>query len=149
MVFGAILAALCRAARRRVEPRSVLAYAAAAVGVAIAVVVLGVIAFLPVHAIHALGVPEDAIVAAHFVGCAAVALTARPTELPLSMPRALRPVPLALPLWHLVVLAWLASHAAAAAAPAKLAAIAAAGAASWWLATTKRPAPRSVATAAT
>jgi hypothetical protein len=145
MLFGAILAALCRAARPRLEGRSAAAHFAGAVAVAVATVVLGVIAFLPYHAIHALGVPESAIVAAHLVGGAALAVAVRPGDRPRATPRALLPIPMVLPVWHFIVLAWLASRGAAVAAvSAKLAVIAAAGAAWWWLATTKGPAPRAV-----
>jgi hypothetical protein len=145
MLFGAILAVLCRAAQRRmrIEARPFGVLLAASAGVAVGVVVLGVVGFLPFHALHALGVPEDAIVLAHALGCAVLAITARPTEAVQPMPSALRAIPVLLPLWHLVAFASLAHGAAN--APAKLASIACAGVGSWWLATAKRGVPRAMA----
>jgi hypothetical protein len=140
MLFGAILAALCRAARKRVEPRGLAIYAAAAVAVAVGVVVLGIIAFLPFHAIHALGVPEDAIVLVHLAGCAVLAVATRPAD-PAPMPRALAPIPVALPATFLVVMASLVARGSAgdgADGAKKLVAIAAAGLATWWLAAQPR-----------
>jgi hypothetical protein len=87
LIFGAVYAALGRALRARVERRAAWLFIApvAAVGV----IGLGTVAFLPFHGLRALGVPADAIVAAHLTVCAALS-TAR-------APRAASPALVAIP----------------------------------------------------
>jgi hypothetical protein len=76
LVFGAIYAALLRVLKPRLERRNFTLLLTPLFGAA--VLVLGVIAFIPFHLIKALGVPDDAIVAVHIAGCALLAWTVRP-----------------------------------------------------------------------
>ncbi len=122
LLFGAIFAALCRAVRGRVERRPVAAYVVLAPLVAVSVIVLGVVAFLPFHGLVALGVPEGTIVAAHLAACAALALGVR-APLAEGAPPDVLAVTAGLHGAYLAVLAGLWSAGAVQAAPAKLAAI--------------------------
>jgi hypothetical protein len=76
LAFGAVYALLTRAAKARVDRRAgwLLLAPVAALGV----IVGGALAFLPFHALHAVGVPESAIVALHLAGCSALALSSTP-----------------------------------------------------------------------
>ncbi len=78
LLFGAVLAGVCRAVRPRVERRSLGAYVVLAPLVAVAIIVLGIIGFLPFHALEAIGVPAAAIVGAH--AAAAFVVAARAAE---------------------------------------------------------------------
>lgn len=107
LLFGAILAALCRAVRPRLERRSLLVYATVAPVVAVGVIVLGVVGFLPFHALEAVGVPDAAIVAAHVAGCVVLAWRGLRGRAEAIMPP-IAFVPGALYVWHAAVLAALA-----------------------------------------
>jgi hypothetical protein len=107
LLFGAVLAALCRVTRRRIEPRPLALYALLAPLVAVAVFVLGVVAFLPFHALVAVGVPAAAIVAGHLTGCVALALARLRGRSGLALPAlpwALRAVPLAVATYCIAVM---------------------------------------------
>jgi hypothetical protein len=76
--WGGILAGLTRAFGRYAgEPRRLLRVAALAPPVAALTMVLGVISFLPFHALKARGVPDGAIVAGALASSLLVALLAR------------------------------------------------------------------------
>jgi hypothetical protein len=104
LIFGAVLAGVGRALRRRIEPRPALVYVALAPLVAVAVIVLGVVAFLPFHALEAIGLPDALLVAAHAAACVLVAVKVRggAEETPRSWPLAL--IPAVLATWDLGVL---------------------------------------------
>ncbi len=104
LLFGAVLAWLLAVLRGRIEPLPVAAYVALAPVVAVAVIVLGIVGFLPFHAFEAIGVPDAALVAAHAAIALAVALRARGSS---GAPSALRVIPPLLAVWHVAVLAWL------------------------------------------
>jgi hypothetical protein len=120
LTFGAIYALLCRALRRRVAPRALAVYAALAPLVAAAIIVLGMIAFVPFHLLCALGVPAGAIVAAHAIGCVAVAGARWPAHAA-ATPRELALVALGLSGYDVGVIALIAARGQVADAPAKLA----------------------------
>lgn len=122
LLFGAILAWLVRVLRPRIEPRSLAAYVALAPLVAVAVIVLGVLGFLPFHALEAVGLPDGVLVAAHALLALGVALGAHAT--PLGRPsRGLLVLPPLLAAWHLGVLLVLWSRGEVEDAGAKLAAV--------------------------
>ncbi|AKF05098.1 hypothetical protein [Sandaracinus amylolyticus] len=77
LIFGAVAAGLCRVVWPLLERRSFALAASVALFVGTGVIVLGVIAFLPFHAIAALGVEHGTIVAAHIVACGVLALAIR------------------------------------------------------------------------
>ncbi len=107
LLFGAVLAWLCRALRPRVEGKSVATYVVLAPVVALAVIVLGIVGFLPFHALEAIGVPDAAIVATHAAVALALAIRARRSEpegAPLS---GLAAIPPLLAVWHVAMIAWL------------------------------------------
>ena len=79
LLFGAILAWLLRALRPRIERLPLAAYVALAPLVAVAVIVLGVLGFLPFHGLGAVGLPDGVLVAAHAAVAVAVAVLARST----------------------------------------------------------------------
>ncbi len=87
-------------ARVRERPFAVAALVALPTGTL--VIVFGVLAFLPFHGLHALGLSEGAIVASHLVACGALALGLRGA--PSALPRAIVAVIAALPTAMLVVL---------------------------------------------
>lgn len=122
MLFGAILTGSCRLLRRRVEPLGLPAMAALAPLVAVGVIVLGVVAFLPFHGLKALGVGDGTIVAAHMAACGGLALGVRAPNATRA-PWEIVGVVVALHAWHLVVLAVLWRHGRATEAPLKLVAI--------------------------
>jgi hypothetical protein len=124
LLFGAVLVGACRLLRPRVEGRSLLAYVGLAPLVALGVIVIGVIAFLPFHALEALGVPDGAIVAAHAAVCAVVALRARGRAD--TAPPGLSAITAVLAAWHVAVLSTLWQRGVVRDAPAKAALIAAA-----------------------
>jgi hypothetical protein len=105
LVFGAILAWLCRWLRPRIEPRPLVAYLALAPLVAAAIIVAGMIAFLPFHALVALGVPAGVVVAAHLGGCGALALGRARLATAAPLPWRLRFVALGVSAWNVVVIA--------------------------------------------
>lgn len=109
--------------RPRIEPLSFAAYVAMSPVVAVGVIVLGVVAFLPFHAIEALGVPDRDIVPAHAALCVAVALRAPGRAAP-PAPRGLGVVPAVLAAWFVAVLAALWRQGAVAEAPLKAGVIA-------------------------
>lgn len=74
MLFGALFAALCRAVKAPLARRSFAASVVAAPVVAVGILVTGVLAFLPFHALTALGIADGPIVTAHAIVCAAVAV---------------------------------------------------------------------------
>jgi hypothetical protein len=123
LLFGAIFAALCRLLRRRIEGRPLAVYFALAPLVAVAIIVIGIVAFIPFHLLKALGVPDGAIVATHLAGCLVLALAVRaPGAAP--APREAVIAAAAIYGWPLVVLVVLWSQGRAEDAPIKLAAIA-------------------------
>jgi hypothetical protein len=130
LLFGAIYAALLRALKPRLEKRAFAPLLTPLFGAA--VLVLGVIAFIPFHLIKAIGVPDDFIVGAHIAGCGLLAWTARPAaaDTPPS------PIRLSAALLHLLPwLVLLATLPTVSRAPTKLAALAAASLALsrfWW-----------------
>ncbi len=138
MLFGAIFALLCRALRKKVEQRSLFAYVVVAPFVGVAIIVLGILGFLPFHGLEALGVGAGTIVLCHALACVAVAFVAR-RDAPLPASRAILFIPVALHLWHTSVLLLLWSRGGVADAPAKLAQIAAVSVVScalaWWIPT--------------
>ena len=67
LVFGAVMAALCRLMRKK----QILVLAPL---IAAATIVVGTLLFLPFHGLHWLGVPHAAIVATHLAGCMILAL---------------------------------------------------------------------------
>jgi hypothetical protein len=124
LLFGAILVGACRLLRPRIEGRSLAAYVGLAPLVALGVIVIGVIAFLPFHALEAVGVPDGAIVAAHAAVCVVVAARARGrVESP---PPGLSAITALLAAWHAAVLATLWQRGVVRDAPSKAALIAAA-----------------------
>jgi hypothetical protein len=119
LLFGAILVGSCRLLRRRIEGRSLAVYAAAAPLVAVGVIVAGVLAFLPFHALEAIGIPDLALVAAHAAACAIVALRAPPAPASAPAPRRLRAIVAVLASWHAAVLLLLWARGAVDRAPEK------------------------------
>jgi hypothetical protein len=105
LTFGAVFAALCRFLRPRLAARSLVTYALVAPLVAVAVIVLGPVAFLPFHGLHALGLSEGAIVAAHLTAVAALLLFAR-TAATVRAAWQVTAIAVALYAWHLGLLAW-------------------------------------------
>lgn len=77
LVFGAVSVGIVRTAWPRLEKRPMGLAALLALPLGTLVIVLGVLGFLPFHAIHALGLSEGAIVGAHIVLAAALALSVR------------------------------------------------------------------------
>lgn len=105
LIFGAALAWLCRVVRPRVEKKSAGAYLLFAPCVALGTIALGVVGFLPFHALEALGLHDAILVGAHVVIAAALVARARREGQPAALPRALASIPIALALWHIAVLA--------------------------------------------
>jgi hypothetical protein len=101
LLFGALYAAILRALRPRLGRRAWAPLVAPLLGAA--VLVLGVIAFIPFHLLKAVGIPAGAIVAAHI---AAVAVLAWRTRGPSASP-SLRVPALVLQLYPVLVLGWL------------------------------------------
>jgi hypothetical protein len=124
LLFGAILVGACRVLRPRIERRSLAGYIGLAPLVALGIIVLGVIAFLPFHALEAIGVPDGAIVAAHAAVCVVVAIRARGRAE--SPPPGLSALTALLAAWHVAVLATLWQRGVVREAPAKGALVAAA-----------------------
>jgi hypothetical protein len=125
LLFGAIYAALLRALKPRLAQRSwalLMTPLAAA-----AVVVLGIVAFIPFHLLKSVGVPGGAIVATHLV---AVGVLAWMTRKPMTTPGSIRAVILMLQLYPALLMVllppsqWAAKFAAAAAAIAGMAVLA-------------------------
>jgi hypothetical protein len=121
LLFGAVLVWMCRAVRGRIERRSVGAYVALAPLVAVAIIVIGIIGFLPFHALEALGVPDGGIVAAHAAFAAVVAVRARWAGAQPRAPGELVAIPIALAGWNIGVIAVLWRTGDAAGGPARLA----------------------------
>jgi hypothetical protein len=107
LTFGAIFAALCRLLRPRIASRPLAAYCLLAPIVAAAVIVLGTVAFLPFHALVALGVPDGAIVAAHLAVCAALLIF---TPSGAAAPWQISATATLLYAWHLGLLGWFWVH---------------------------------------
>jgi len=107
LIFGAILVGACRLLRPRIEKRGVGAYVLLAPLVAVGIIVAGIVAFLPFHALEAIGVPDGAIVAVHAAVALGLALRA-PVRAPSGaagpVPAWLGVVPGLLAAWHLAVL---------------------------------------------
>jgi hypothetical protein len=82
LIFGAIYAGLLGLLRPRLQGGSMRLLLTPLVG--LAVLVLGVLGFLPFHLIKALGVPAGAIVAAHIAVVAVIAWRLRPTSVDLA-----------------------------------------------------------------
>jgi hypothetical protein len=102
LLFGAILAVLCRFVRPRLEKRTFATQLAFAPLVAASVIVIGILAFIPFHVVKRLGVADGTIVAAHLTVCAIVALTVRARDA-VPFPKTLLAIPLALHLGHVIV----------------------------------------------
>ncbi len=83
LIFGAVATGLCRLLWSRLAQRPFALAALVALPAGFAVVFFGVLGFLPFHAIHALGIEEGTIVAAHIVVVAAVALALRGERKPI------------------------------------------------------------------
>ncbi len=126
LLFGAILVGACRLLRPRVSRQPLAVQMVLAPLVALGVIVAGVVAFLPFHALEAVGVPDGAIVAAHAAACCVVALRARGRLQSAPLPRALAAVPALLVAWHGAVLVALWRTGDVAHAPAKAALLGAA-----------------------
>jgi hypothetical protein len=121
LLFGAVLVWMCRAVRGRVERRSVGVYVVLAPFVAVAIIVIGIIGFLPFHALEALGVPDGGIVAAHAAFAAVVAVRARRAGAQPRAPGELVAIPIALAGWNIGVIAVLWRLGDAAGGPLRLA----------------------------
>jgi hypothetical protein len=106
LLFGAVLAWLLAVLRPRIERLPLAAYVVLAPLVAVAIIVLGIVGFLPFHAFEALGVPDSVLVATHVAIALVVVLRARPMSAT-GAPVALRAIPLILATWHVAVLAFL------------------------------------------
>jgi hypothetical protein len=117
LLFGAILVGACRLLRPRIEHRSLAAYAVLAPLIAVGVIVVGVVSFLPFHALEAIGIPDLAIVGVHAAACVVVALRARRRFA--VVPHGLRTIVALLAAWHVAVLALLWRRGLVAEAPAK------------------------------
>jgi hypothetical protein len=102
LAFGAVLALLSRALRRRVARRPLAAYVALAPLVALAIVALGIVAFIPFHVLVALGAGPGVIVAAHLAACTALAVVVRPTRVE-PAPRFVVQIAIVLPAWMALV----------------------------------------------
>lgn len=131
LLFGAILVGACRLLRPRLEPRSIAAYVVLAPLVAVGVIAAGIVAFLPFHALEAIGLSDLALVAAHAAVCLFVAVRAPRRFAP--APATLTAIVAVLAAWHIAVLAMLWGRGAVADAPAKAALLAVAVAASFIL----------------
>jgi hypothetical protein len=107
LIFAAVLAGMCRAVRGKVEARSLAAYFALAPLVAVAIIVVGIVGFLPFHALEAAGVPDGAIVAAHAAVALGIAVRARVVGTWARAPRRLEAIPVILAAWHVGVIAML------------------------------------------
>jgi hypothetical protein len=105
LLFGAVLVWMCRAVRPRVERRSLAVQLALAPLVAVGVIVLGILGFLPFHALEAVGVPDGAIVLAHAALAAFVAVRARAWKARTPPPWELAAIPVVLALWDVGVIA--------------------------------------------
>ncbi|MEQ9077444.1 MAG: hypothetical protein RLP09_26520 [Sandaracinaceae bacterium] len=79
LAFGAVAAGLCRLAWPRLEGRPFAVAAGLALVAGSLVIVFGVLAFLPFHGLHALGLSHGALVALHAAVCVALALLLRGT----------------------------------------------------------------------
>jgi hypothetical protein len=106
LLFGAVLAWLLAVLRRRIERLPLAAYVGLAPVVALAVIVIGIVGFLPFHAFEAIGVPDAALVAAHAAIALVVAARARPSSKGAASV-ALRVIPVILATWHVAVFAYL------------------------------------------
>jgi len=125
LLFGAILAGLLRALRPRIERLPLIAYVGLAPFVAVAVIVLGILGFLPFHGLESIGLPDGLLVAAHAVIALAVALRARTRPVERASGELLA-IPVVLSAWHVAVLLLLWSRGQVGGAPGKLALILAA-----------------------
>jgi hypothetical protein len=121
LIFGAVLAWMCRAIWPRVETRTVATYVAVAPLVALGVIVVGVLGFLPFHALEAIGVPDGAIVLAHVAIALVIAARARMQRAQARAPRGLAVIPVILAGWLVAVIASLWHRGEATDGPAKLA----------------------------
>jgi hypothetical protein len=137
LIFGAVLAWLCRALKPRIEGRSVAIQVALAPLVAVLVIALGIVGFLPFHALEAVGLPDAAIVLVHAAFAAVIAYRARAGRREAGsvggVPRELASIAIVLALWHLGVILVLAGLGGAASGGAKVAAASAAAGANLFL----------------
>lgn len=83
LIFGAVSVGIVRTAWPRLEKRPIALAGLLALPLGSLVIVLGVLGFLPFHALHALGITEGAIVAAHIAICGLLALAVRGEPRPL------------------------------------------------------------------
>lgn len=107
LIFGAVLAVLCRTLAPRVARRSLgVIFAAAPIG-GLAVIVGGVLAFMPFHLAKAIGISDGAFTAAWLTVCAGLALYAAPSigKVP-RLDRRVLLVALGVPGFHVALLAW-------------------------------------------
>jgi hypothetical protein len=126
LIFGAVFALLSRGLRRAIAPRSLAVYFLCAPLVGAAIIVLGSVAFLPFHGLKALGVPDGAVVGAHVVACALLALLVlRGPPVPAERPFLF--IAGALYAWHVTLLVSLIARGDVTHALAKLAVISVAG----------------------
>lgn len=82
LIFGAVAAGLCRLLWPALSKRPFAVAAMVALPVGFAVVLFGVLGFLPFHAIKALGVEDGTIVAAHIAVVTGLALSIRGERAP-------------------------------------------------------------------
>jgi hypothetical protein len=122
MVFGAVLVGLCRALKGRIERRPLAVYVALGPLMGVAIIVLGILAFLPFHALKAAGVPDGVVVAGHMALCVVLALSVRAERVdpPAIEPRIVAGAFLG---FHVVTMLGLWSSGALTEAPARLAAV--------------------------
>lgn len=139
LIFGAVLAWLCRALKPGIEKRSLAVQVALAPLVAVLVIVLGIVGFLPFHALEAVGLPDAAIVLAHALFAAVIANRARAAARQGGaartggVPRELAAIAILLAVWHFGVILALAGLGGAPSGGAKLVAASAAVAANLFL----------------
>jgi hypothetical protein len=104
LIFGACYAGLIRLARRRATRAPLWVHLALTPPIGLGVIVFGTLGFFPFHGLVALGVRDDAVVLAHIVLCAGLALAVRPRALAPAA-RGLVAVPLLLAVWDIAVIA--------------------------------------------
>lgn len=104
LIFGAVAAIECRLLFRLLERRPFWIAALVSPIAGSLVIVLGVVAFLPFHALAALGIDHGTLVAAHLAACAVLAVAIRGKKEKLDRP--LAAVIAILPGACAVILAW-------------------------------------------
>jgi hypothetical protein len=103
LTFGAAYALLCRLSRNFVNRKGTVALLWLSPLLGIGVVVVGTIFFQPFHGLVALGVPTEAVLAAHIAICVGLAIWLRPRAIAPSV-ATLSTIPIVLAAWHMAVL---------------------------------------------